>query len=43
MKRRSVRGENMPQGPAARGGHDLEAEKRSQRSKLGKVYTHSCI
>lgn len=33
MKRRPVRGENMPQGPVARGGHDLEAEQRGHRGQ----------
>lgn len=41
MKRRPVRGENMPQGPAARGRHDLEAEQRGHRGQsLGRL-THT--
>lgn len=38
MKRRTVRGENMPQGPAARGGYDLEPEERGHRGQsLGRL------
>lgn len=49
MKRRTVRGENMPQGPAARGGYDLEPEERGHRGqslgrlKRARTQTHTDI
>jgi len=37
-----VRGENMPQGPAAREGHDLEAEQRRHRGQSLGRGKHKC-